>query len=126
LAGHRESITPFSKPTIPVKSFLPEREFDPVKHATAGAQSLGMTFFKNQSNYAAIVLNNIEWHHAVRPHKTPQLNCGKIAVPLVFAGGNLDAQQRMRAIQTRRFLYSEEIFCGFVRLFDLMVARKAN
>ncbi len=98
---------------------------DPVKHASAGAQSLGMTFFKNQGKYTDIVLNIIELHHAVRPHKTPQVNCGKIAIHWC-SQGNLDARQRMRAIQSRRFLYSEEIFSDFFRLFDLMAVRKAN
>jgi hypothetical protein len=98
---------------------------DPTKHTSSGAKNLEMTFFRNQGKYTSIVLNIIEHHHAVRPHKSPQVNCGKIAIHWC-SQTNQDIPVRMLAIHARRSLYSGEIYSGFRRLYDLMVKRKAN
>jgi hypothetical protein len=98
---------------------------DPVAHSTSGAKNLEMTFFRNQGKYTSIVLNIIEYHHAVQPHKSPQVNCGKIAIHwCTQSTENLSA--RMQAIHCRRSLYSDEIYSGLRRLYDLMTARKVN
>jgi len=98
---------------------------NPTRHTSAGAASLEMTFFKNQNKYTNIVLNIIEYHHAVQPHKKPQVNCGKLAIHWC-AHASWDTPTRMRAIQSRRMLYSEEIYTGFTKLYELMDARQVN
>lgn len=98
---------------------------DPTRHTIAGASNLEMTFFKSQNKYTNIVLNIIEYHHAIKPHKNSKVNCGKIAIHWC-SHVDWDPPARMEAIQTRRFLYSEEIFDGFTKLYALMEARKPN
>jgi len=98
---------------------------DPAKHPESGAKNLEMTFFRHQNKYTNIVLNIIEHHHAIRPHKTPQVNCGKIAIHWCSQTSQ-DAPVRMLAIHGRRSLYSKEIYSGFRRLYDLMAKRKAH
>jgi hypothetical protein len=98
---------------------------DPAKHTSSGAKNLEMTFFRNQGKYVNIVLNIIEHHHAIQPHRSPQVNCGKIAIHWC-SQTRQDTQVRMMAIHARRSLYSEEIYSGFRKLYDLMAARKAN
>jgi hypothetical protein len=98
---------------------------DPMKHTTTGAKNLEMTFFKNQSKYTNIVLNIIEYHHAIHPHRSPQVNCGKIAIHWCSQTSQ-DTPARMQAIHSHRSLYSEDIYNGFRRLYNLMAKRKAN
>jgi hypothetical protein len=98
---------------------------DPVKHTSAGAKNLEMTFFKNQGKYTSISLNIIEHHHAVRPHKSPHVNCGKIAIHWC-SQTNKFPPARMQAIHSHRSLYSDEIYNAFIRLYDLMTTRKGN
>jgi hypothetical protein len=98
---------------------------DRAKHTTSGAKNLEMTFFKNQNKYTNIVLNIIEYHHAVRPHKSPQVNCGKIAIHWC-SQTRQDTPLRMQTIHSHRSLYSEEIYSGFRRLYNLVIARKAH
>ena len=98
---------------------------DPSKHTSSGATNLEMNFFKNLNKYTNIVLNIIEYHHAIRPHKNSRVNCGKIAIHWC-SNIDWDTLTRMQAIQTRHLLYSEDIFDGFTRLYELMCARNAN
>jgi len=98
---------------------------NPIRHTSAGATNLEMTFFRNQNKYTNIVLNIIECHHSMRPHKSPAVNCGKIAIHWCT---NLkwSTSERMQAIKTRHFLYSNEIFNSFIKLCELMSARAPN
>lgn len=98
---------------------------NPARHSSAGAASLEMTFFKNKNKYTSIVLDIIEYHHTVQPHKKPQVNCGKLAIHWC-AHVTWDTPTRMHAIQSRRMLYSEEIYNGFTKLYELMAAREVN
>lgn len=98
---------------------------DSSRHTSAGATNLGMSFFKNQNKYANIVLNIVEYHHAIHPHKNPMVNCGKISIHWC-SHINWDSPTRMRAIEARRFLYSEDIYNSFSKLFTLMSDRPVN
>ena len=98
---------------------------DPVKHANAGAMNLEMNFFTSQNKYTSIALNIIEYHHTPRPHRSAHVNCGKIAIHWC-SNVHWDTSTRMQAIRARRLFYSDDIFEGFTRLYELMRARKEN
>ncbi|MDO9042419.1 MAG: hypothetical protein Q7U64_08775 [Desulfocapsaceae bacterium] len=98
---------------------------DPSRHTISGSTNLEMTFFKNLNKYTNIVINIIEYHHAIRPHKSSQVNCGKIAIHWC-SHINWDTPTRIQSIKARHHLYSEDIFDSFTRLYELMCARKAN
>ncbi len=98
---------------------------DPLNHAASGADGLDMTFFPTKNDSTAISLNIVAFHHAMRPHASPHVNCGKIAIHWC-SHPRQDIHERMQAIHSRRNMYSEEIYNGFRRLYDMMVARKTN
>jgi hypothetical protein len=98
---------------------------DPAEHTVSGVKNLGTTFFRHHDKYTNIVMDIIEHHHAVRPHKSPQVNCGKIAIHWCSQKSQ-DLSARMMGIHSRRSLYSNEIYNGFRRLYDLMTKRKVH
>jgi hypothetical protein len=98
---------------------------NPSRHTSSGALNLEMNYFKKFNKYTNIVINIIEYHHAIRPHKNPRVNCGKIAIHWC-THINWDTPTRIQAIKARHLLYSEDIFDSFTRLYELMCSRKTN
>lgn len=98
---------------------------DPTNHTASGAKDLDTSFFMVQNQYTTIALNIIEHHHAIRPHHSPYVNCGKIVIHWC-SHSKQDFTERMQSIRSRRMMYSEEIYIGFRKLYEIMAERKPN
>ncbi len=98
---------------------------DPSNHTVSGAKDLASTLFKEQKRHVDIILDIIQYHHSIKPHPIHHVNCGKIAIHWCSQPGKTFAD-RMQAIHSHRSMYSEEIYNGFRRLYDITIAKRSN
>ncbi len=98
---------------------------NPRDHTVAGTRNLEMSFFTNLGRNTNITLDIIQDHHTRTPHKSPQVNCGKIAIHWCSMA-MCKPEKRIRQIRSRRHFYCKEAFKNFNTLYDLMKKRHSH
>ncbi len=98
---------------------------NPREHTSYGSRNLEMSFFKKMNRSSSISLDIIQQHHKRIPHKSAQVNSGRIAIHWCSTG-TTNNETNIKNIRSRHSFYCKEVNENFIKLYEIMSKRQHN